>query len=347
MPIKGLSDRGLSFPEIGQIRKGAKKTEKRPGKDLQWFRVEFDEQEQETAGKFHQRYGDKPDEINIILPFDEIERCWDAWLEAYTAGRMVARSDGEKFTYLIDTETGEIIVKGGEPHTPYKEDMSVGKDYQDKPVYCKPVGRLKVLVPELARAAYLTVMTSSVHDIANISAQLEAFKKLNGGVIKGIPLVLRRRPKKISVPNPKKKGQRMRMEKWMLSIEADPVWVRAKLAEVKHLALPGNGFPLLPEDHEEVEAEFVEDEELEIPLETETEPQPETNGKADVYQAVVDEGLSENVHAAKNALQNYCKTGYDTPEKAIAWFRLYRGWKDKDKTTPEAGELANQGEVPK
>jgi hypothetical protein len=267
MPIKGLTDRGLAFPEIGQIRKGIKETKQRKDgstyeipKDLDYFRVEFDEQEQATANKFRKSYGAEPQEINIILPFDEIERCWDAWLEAYTAGRMVARSDGEKFTYLIDTANGEIKVKNGEPFTLYKEDESVGTDYQDKPIYCHPVGRLKVIVPELARAAYMTVMTTSVHDIANLSAQLQAFKQINGGVIKGIPLVLRRRPKKIGVPA--KDGKRVRMEKWLLSIEADPAWVKAKLVEVKNLALPSNVFPLLPGEEEmEIEAEFVENEE--------------------------------------------------------------------------------------
>ena len=81
--------------------------------------------------------------------------------------------------------------------------------------------------------------------------------------------------------------------------------------------------------------------------ENEPEPKPETNGKEDVYQAVVDAGLSQNVHAAKNALRNYCQTGYDTPEKAVDWMKSYRGWRDTDLTPQEAGELANQGEVPK
>ena len=77
---------------------------------------------------------------------------------------------------------------------------------------------------------------------------------------------------------------------------------------------------------------------------TEPEPQPEDSG--DVFQAVVDAGLSENVFAARNALQNYCKTGYDTDEKAVAWMRLYRGWRDTDATPQEAGAQANAGEVP-
>jgi hypothetical protein len=86
-----------------------------------------------------------------------------------------------------------------------------------------------------------------------------------------------------------------------------------------------------------------------IDAETPTEQQPELllDDNGDVYQAVVDAKLSENIHAAKGALQNYCTTGYDTDEKAIAWMHLYRGWKDTEKTTPEAAELANAGEVPK
>ena len=268
-PIKGLTDRGMAFPEIGQIRKGAPKPERGPGKDLTFFRVTFDERETEATETFKRVYGEQPAEIRVILPFDEIDRMWEAWLEAYTAGRLVARSDGERFVYLVDTKTGEVKVKNGQPFAPYSEDQVVGHDYQNKPVKCRPVGRLKVIVPELARAAYLTVLTTSVHDIANISQQLEAFKQLNNEHIKGIPLVLRRRPKKISAPG-KEKGQRVRIVKWMLSIEADPEWVKAMLQEVKRAALPGNGFALLPEavpaevEHEPI-IEAGEEDDWELP----------------------------------------------------------------------------------
>jgi len=77
---------------------------------------------------------------------------------------------------------------------------------------------------------------------------------------------------------------------------------------------------------------------------TEPELSPPSNG--DIYDAVVEAGLSENPHAARNALRNYCQTGYDTPEKAIAWMRLYRGWKDSELNTVEAAEAANAGKVP-
>jgi len=258
MTIKGMTDRGLAFPEIGQIRKGGKKIDpKRPGPDLKYFRVEFDERETEAAETFLSVYGAEPTEIRVILPFNEIERMWDAWLEAYTAGRMVARSDGEIFVYLLDTQTGEIRVKGGIDiktglPMPYVEGQIVGMDYEGKPVKCKPCGRLKVIVRELARAAYLTVMTTSVHDIVNISNQIAAFKALNNDQIAGIPLVLRRRPKKISVPM---QGKRVRAEKWLLSIEADPEWVKAKLGEVQRAALPeGIATPLLPDAENVIDA---------------------------------------------------------------------------------------------
>jgi hypothetical protein len=269
MPIKGMSDRNLAFPEIGQIRKGAPKPAdgRKPGADLQYFRVTFDEKETEAIETFTKVYGDKPDEIRVILPFNEIEKMWEAWLEAYTAGRLVARSDGEYFVYLVDTKTGEVLVKNGMDKTgnkrQYTDAQAVGKDFKGNDIKCRPVGRLKIIVPELARAAYMTVLTTSINDIVNISQQLAAFQELNNGQIAGIPFVLRRRPKKISRPG--ENGQRVRVEKWLLSIEADPEWVRAKLTQVKRLALPGNG---LSHDEDVVESTVVEtDEEWDAPVE--------------------------------------------------------------------------------
>ena len=270
MPIKGLTDRGLAFPEIGQIRKGAKKEEYKPGRDLTYFRVEFDAREEEAARIFEAKYGKQPQQIVIMLPFDNIDDVWSAWYEAYTASRLVARSDGEYFVYRINTETGEVMVKDGNPKMPHQDIVgsymtSKGKKEQIK---MKPVGRLRVVVPELARLAYLTLMTTSLHDVANITSQLEAIKRINGSIA-GVPLVLRRRPKMISVPKPD--GSRARMEKWMVSIEADPEWVKAKLMDMKHAALPGNGLSLLPESSESeiqpayrlIESDIIPDDEME------------------------------------------------------------------------------------
>lgn len=242
MGIKGLTDRGMSFPEIGFIRKG-KMGDNRPI-DLQYFRVEI--AEPESQEKFLALYGQEPTEIRIMFPFNEIEKNWDAWLEAYTAGRMVARSDGEKMLFWVDTGTGEVIVQQAKDKSgmevPTPANWVVG-NYKNKngatiPIKLGPVGRMKVIIPELERMAYLTVHTTSYHDIASLSSQLEGFKTVNRGRLAGIPLILRRRPRMISTPDLKEKGKRVRREKWLLSIEADPEWVKKQLVYMSKSALP-------------------------------------------------------------------------------------------------------------
>jgi hypothetical protein len=378
MPIKGLSDRGLSFPEIGQIRKGSPKTEKRPGEDLTYFRVIFDEREVKAKEAFDEIYKTgKPTSIRIILPFNEIERMWESWLEAYTAGRMVARSDGERYIYLVDTKTGNVIVQNGEPFTPYDPAKPAGYDYKNKPVFCKPSGRLKVIIPELARAAYMTVLTTSIHDIANISAQLEAFSRLNNGRIAGIPFILRRRPKKISRPDSEDKTKRVRVEKWLLSIEADPEWVKAKLIEMKNLALPGNGINLLPEalapdvpeptveppagftyyDDDENEEETIEGEV------SETTPEPEiinVQPPASVAKprkvkddtdpratALVEAKIVQDETEAAAVLAKINIKSSVPLEEVVKMVRGYNGWKDLQATDEQAIKYLSNGYYPK
>jgi hypothetical protein len=127
----------------------------------------------------------------------------------------------------------------------------------------------------------MTVLTTSINDIVNISQQLAAFQELNNGQIAGIPFVLRRRPKKIS--RPAEDGKRVRVEKWLLSIEADPEWVRAKLTQVKRLALPGNG---LSHDEDVVESTVVEtdeewDDEADATVELAEQAEEQTQPEAD------------------------------------------------------------------
>jgi hypothetical protein len=124
------------------------------------------------------------------------------------------------------------------------------------------------------------------------------------------------------------------------------------------VALYGTGFSA--EEPDIVEATFSEDDNAE-PREEETiiqelgydvEPEADDdynrqNESHIIHQAVVDANLSENVHAAKNALQTYCTTGYDTSDKAVAWMKLYRGWRDAGKTAPQSAAKANNGEAPK
>ncbi|KKM95299.1 hypothetical protein LCGC14_1189750, partial [marine sediment metagenome] len=204
-PIITMTDKGVGFAEIGSIRKGAEKKEgdKRPGKDLEYFRVEFNEGEDEAEKLFANHYPDEPKLLDILLPFNEIGRCWDAWYEAYLAGAMIARADGEIYIYQRNHETGEVLVNNGldentgRPKLFRKEDVVAtweNKKKEEVPVTCKPVGRLRVILPVLQRLAFLTLHTSSIHDIINISQQLEGIRKINDGILVGIPIVMKRVP---------------------------------------------------------------------------------------------------------------------------------------------------------
>lgn len=243
MAIIGMTDRDEAFPQIGSIRKGAPKdpTKNRPGGDLKYFRVSFDERETVAATAFTAAYGREPTELNILFPFNEPDRCFEAWQEAYVAGGLVHRCDGQHVLYEIDPKTGERLVVGGEPETkctrkPFSYVRT--RDGGQKPVTCKPVGRMRVIIPELARLAYLVVHTTSVHDIINLSSQLRALAAVNHGRLAGIPLKLRRRPVKISTPDDENGGKRRRMVKYLLSVEADPEWVGKMVSHLKRLALP-------------------------------------------------------------------------------------------------------------
>jgi len=225
MPIKGLTDQERpTFPKVGDIRKGAPKGEKRPGRDLDYFRYVPIEGEEEAAETFHAYYGNEPREINIFLPFDDVDRNFEAWMEAHTAGALQCRGDGET-CHLWRDEGGEMH---REPRPCGEYDICKG---------CKATGRLKVIIPELRRLAYVTVHTTSKWDISEITENLRALRQLMDNGLKGIPLVLKRRPREISTP--RDNGKRVRMTKWLLSIEADQRWVDQSLRQLEYAATPG------------------------------------------------------------------------------------------------------------
>lgn len=294
MPIKGMTDQKKRFVRIGHLRKGEPKPEGqvRPGRDLEYFRFDPEPGEEEAAAAFHAEYGDEPKEVNIVLPFDEVEENLDAWHEAYLAGGLVHRCNNEFVEYAIDPESGEVLVKNGldRDGNRVKCDGEPVAHWTDKkgnehPVFCEPVGRLDVIIPELRRIAYVTVHTTSKNDIANLSGQLEGIRDLNGQRLRGIPLVLKRSPKMISTPGGE--GKRVRRESWLLSIEPDRKWVEAQLEAMKVAALPNNYLLSKPEEEATVvEAEVISETESVAPENTEQPNSDAPTSMADFYEEV-------------------------------------------------------------
>lgn len=218
MPIKSLTNRQPQFPEIGQLRKGAEKPQKGIGRDLDHFRFTSDIEEVQAA--FEERYNSKPRLINCFLPFTYVDDNWQAWNEHWVAGGLKHRCDGE-YVVLQQNSDGKY------------EEPDAGT--VPCPGGCSPSGRLKIIIPELKRLAYVTVLTSSVNDIINLDAQLRALQSVSAD-LRGVPLQLRRRKKSISTPGAN--GKRARRDSWLLSIEAAPSWVELQLAAQEAAAVP-------------------------------------------------------------------------------------------------------------
>ena len=231
MPIKGMTDQAPQFPRIGVLRKGgAKPTEgNRPGPDLKHFR--FTDADDAATAAFKSLYGDQPVRIRVLLPYPTPEKNFQAWMEEYTASSLIRRCDGEN----------QVLVRAG---TRYDMTPRPCMRANGGTCNCKQSGRLAVIIPDLKRAGYVTVLTTSKHDIINLSAQLAAAAAIVGDLSFRVPFILSRKPVKITTPTAD--GKAARREKWLLSIEIDPSFVQAKLSAMQRDALLQLAPPVMP-----------------------------------------------------------------------------------------------------
>ena len=308
--IKTIKD-SAAFPDIGQLRKGMPKTDKGfVGPDLKTrFRLLFFAGDENKASRerFQQAHSGEietlpngdftVERLTIFLPFPDPFECFDSSYEAYTAGRMVARADGERFLRWVDTSTGEVKVNNGEPFTAFEPGMIVGsyknKNGKNEVIRAKAVGRLRVVLPELARLAYVTLHTTSIYDVVRITEQLKAIHWISQFLpgrhgVAGIPIVLSRRMTKVTWTQGD--GSARRVEHGLINLEIDQAWVARMFTSLADTALPaGVQAALLPAGDETVieipegdqfQAEEPEDgEEQEIIDAQASDSEPETQGE--------------------------------------------------------------------
>lgn len=243
MPIEGLTvnraERIGGYTQIGSIRKGEPKTDpKKPGKELPYFRIIPLEGEDAAAQRVRELYGDCPTQLRVLLPYNTLTNFWDTWYEAYITGGLIHRCDGRTVVYATDPkEVGE----------PCKR-QRLSKDQGG----CFPVGRLFVIIPELNRMGVWCVHTTSVNDLANITHRLaqvlddvEGLYGKGNGFFRGVPIILRRVPRKISTPSGTN-GKRARRKHWLIDLEIDPSWYAEAQRVLMLRALPGAQAPALP-----------------------------------------------------------------------------------------------------
>lgn len=220
MPIHGMTDQAPQFPRIGVLRKGAEKAANGPGADLKYFR--FTDADEQASATFKSIYGEMPAQIRVLLPYSTPEANFHAWMEEYSASSLIRRCDGET----------QVLVRAG---ARYDQTPRPCMRAQGKECNCKQSGRLFVIIPELKRAGFVVALTTSKHDIINLSAQLQAAQAIVGDLAFRVPFILSRKPVKISTPAANNK--RARREKWLLSIEIAPSFVQAQLSAMQRDAL--------------------------------------------------------------------------------------------------------------
>lgn len=327
MTIKGMTDRAAAFPSVGILRKGEKKPENgnKPGKDLTFFRFVTDDSLAEKM--FAEAYPneDALRNINVFLPHKTTNENMDSWIEKWVASSLIYRSDGETVVLWKSAKGGFSTEQKPDPQPEVGED---GKRRDGS----SQVGRLSVIVPELGRFATVTVLTTSKHDIINLTRQLRSYEALLGD-LRGIPFVIRRRLTMISTPAPD--GKRARREKWLLSIETQAQWSIAKLGMMEREALAtGNmvieGGPadeyLLKELPEGIYSPF-EDEVIETQP---TEPEKTFSSIDDLlYQFGLDFGLSEIEGKAELKTCGY--TGF-TSAKSSEMYKAVQARQPKKET---------------
>jgi hypothetical protein len=251
MPIIGLTDNiAPTFPEIGKVRKGAKRSGKGPGKDLRYFRFTSDRPEVEAA--FYAVYPQRPVRINVVLPHDTAGENFTAWQEEWGASiTLKHRCDGVHVVRRWNDATGEYedFPEGEGPPCPYTISPEQGGKFRTREVPgCQITGRLTVVIPELVAAGYVgyvTVLTGAKHDVRSILctlAKMEEERRKSGQTLAWLPFTLERVEEEISSPAWENEpvGKRHKVKKSLLKLTPAEEWVRAQVERARrdYLALP-------------------------------------------------------------------------------------------------------------
>ncbi len=296
MPIDNLTNVPRSFLKLGQIRKGAKVLTK-DGQhekpiDLDYFRVTFlkGRNSEQIEARFQEVYGPKPTAINVRFADHTVESVWDANYECYKQGGLVAKagSTPERGLYWIfyrDPLTMETLISDGRARNQDGVDLQakpvdltnpIYKNKNGDPFFMEPVGRLKVVVPELADLAvgYFEFRPESPRDIRNVSSEMgvyDSIAKQYGKTLAGIPFVIVRREEDTTA---RIDGKLVAKKSWVVHLDVQGEWGARALSVIERLALP----------------EIVEGEEILPQLETGEIYEPEP-AQSEVHPMTLDEAL--------------------------------------------------------
>lgn len=212
-PERGKSPLLLNFipglPERGKIKIGEKGAWKdsQGGKKFQvpqkldHFRITTMERETEQQGgnfcqdaAMHKKFGDRPTALPVVLMFDDISLNFQCRMTCYKGKTRWCSGDGEAAFRLKDINKPEYATVD----CPCERSAF---DYKG-PEKCKTTGKLSVIIEgaEVVGGVW-TFRTTSWNSVQSIYSSLILIKRITGGPLAGIPLMMTVSPKTATTPD--------------------------------------------------------------------------------------------------------------------------------------------------
>jgi hypothetical protein len=206
MPLK---DRDRSTPRrlvrLGIIRLGHKETKTYQGGKTVEYPVQDDHFVLTDAPEIAEVYGPAPRELDVVLPFGDIARNFDAWYQVWAGGVLCCKGDGELVDYAspftvdavqgrngkthtrVHRADGDTLVSGGVATRAFTWDGQSFKEGDHVPcpgaakglyphcAICQKSAILKVMMadPKLIRLGYYQLATGSGRNYDTINGMLE------------------------------------------------------------------------------------------------------------------------------------------------------------------------------
>lgn len=322
----------------------------------------------ESYGK---EQGGKVREIDVTLPFPDVERNFDANYNIWAGGVLVCKGDGEYIEHAspfavkdkfdkkgeksgisVRNAPGETLVDSGVAQTAFSwngEEFAPGslvpcsgetKDLYPHCAACKMTAILKLMMirPELVRMAYYQLATGSGRNYNIIMGTLEELHA-NFGQVNGIRYWLRLVEQGTSYKD--ESGTRRKGTKWFLQLEPYPEDVqrmydkqRARLFGIAQIAPPTDAVI-------DVDAEYVTDDMAPPPFAEDGGPAESNEDGAVVEGEIVEEQPEQSdVSPVQQAAMDHAtpgglRLGGCTPEQLADM----HAWVDANKGNPAAVKL--------
>ena len=231
MPIAGISEI-VRMPRLGKIRLGMKvpRGEILIPKALDYFNC---------PPEVQQVFGEKPKELEIMFPTEELGQFAQQWLRCYSMTQgLICIGNGETCRRKGDMDTGDLASHttregrwewhDGLPCNPQECEEYLGKR-------CRRVMNLQFLLPQVPGLGVWQIDTTSFYSIVNINSMVRMLQAMLGRCSM-IPLTLALGPIEVTPLGQKKKTVHI------MHIKKD-----VKLADLAKLALLPPARVLIPE----------------------------------------------------------------------------------------------------